>query len=98
MGTKNNPGKFDCYAHAEPDEPMFILLGRDPVAGVVVSLWAALRIALGETSPEKIAEAKACAIAMTMFAIERGKVAAVDKANRAFKRWMGLPKIPNGLG
>lgn len=20
MGTKNNPGKFDCYANAEPDE------------------------------------------------------------------------------
>ena len=32
MATKNNPGKFDCYTNAEPDEPMFILLGRDPVA------------------------------------------------------------------
>lgn len=21
MGTKNNPGNFDCYANAEPDEP-----------------------------------------------------------------------------
>jgi hypothetical protein len=21
MGTKNNPGKFDCYANAEPDSP-----------------------------------------------------------------------------
>lgn len=29
MGTKNNPGEFDCYANAAPDEPMFILLGRD---------------------------------------------------------------------
>ena len=29
MGTKNNPGKFDCYEHAKPDEPMFVLLGRD---------------------------------------------------------------------
>lgn len=29
MGTKNNPGAFDCYANAEPDEPMFVLLGRD---------------------------------------------------------------------
>lgn len=96
MGTKNNPGKFDCYAHAEPDEPMFVLLGRDPVAGVVVSLWAALRIALGETSPEKIAEAKACAIAMTMFAIERGKVAAVDKANHTFKRLTGMRQGPLG--
>ncbi|HAW11807.1 MAG TPA: aspartate decarboxylase, partial [Chloroflexi bacterium] len=30
MGTKNNPGKFDCYDDAHPDEPMFVLLGRDP--------------------------------------------------------------------
>lgn len=29
MGTKNNPGAFDCYANAEPDEPMFVLLARD---------------------------------------------------------------------
>ena len=21
MGTKNNPGKFDCYANADSDEP-----------------------------------------------------------------------------
>lgn len=31
MGTKNNPGKFDCYDAALPDEPMFVLLARDPV-------------------------------------------------------------------
>jgi hypothetical protein len=28
MGTKNVPGKFDCYANALPDEPTFVLLGR----------------------------------------------------------------------
>ena len=28
MGTKNNPGRFDCYGNAEPDEPIFVLLGR----------------------------------------------------------------------
>lgn len=43
MGTKNKPGKFDCYHSAEPDEPMFVLLGRDPLAPVLVRLWAALR-------------------------------------------------------
>lgn len=30
MGTKSNPTQFDCYANALPDEPMFILLARDP--------------------------------------------------------------------
>lgn len=29
MGTKNQPGSFDCYANAKGDEPLFVLLGRD---------------------------------------------------------------------
>lgn len=40
MGTKNNPGLFDCYANALPDEPMFILLGRDPDFARLVRKWA----------------------------------------------------------
>lgn len=40
MGTKNNPGAYDCYANAEPDEAMFVLLGRDKHAGLLVTLWA----------------------------------------------------------
>lgn len=43
MGTKRNPGQFDCYAAALDDEPMFILLGRDPLAPLLVGLWAAIR-------------------------------------------------------
>lgn len=43
MGTKNNPGKFDCYEKADPDEPMFVLLGRDPMAAHLVSIWSKLR-------------------------------------------------------
>lgn len=43
MGTKNNPGKFDCYNAAEPDEPMFTLLARDPLAGFLVSIWSSMR-------------------------------------------------------
>lgn len=41
MGTKNNPGEFDCYANAEDDEPMFVLLARDPNAPWLVREWAA---------------------------------------------------------
>lgn len=40
MGTKNRPGQFDCYANALPDEPMFILLARDPDFYRLVSEWA----------------------------------------------------------
>lgn len=44
MGTKNNPGEFDCYTAAEPDEPMFILLARDPLAAHLVSIWSKVRM------------------------------------------------------
>jgi len=43
MATKNNPGKFDCYANALRDEPMFILLARDPLAPELVEEWAVRR-------------------------------------------------------
>jgi hypothetical protein len=43
MGSKNNPGKFDCYEAAHPDEPMFVLLGRDESAPYLVRLWAEIR-------------------------------------------------------
>lgn len=44
MGTKINPGKYDCYALAEPDEPMFTLLARDRDAAMIVKMWAFFRI------------------------------------------------------
>jgi hypothetical protein len=71
MGTKNNPGPFDCYANAEPDEPMFILLGRDKHAPLLVELWAALRALNGE-SPEKVKEALDCAEAMKSWRTWKG--------------------------
>jgi hypothetical protein len=44
MGTKNNPGQFDCYAKADPDEPIFTLRANDPNASDFVAMWAALRM------------------------------------------------------
>jgi hypothetical protein len=43
VGTKENPGKFDCYAAALPDEPTFTLLARDPDFHRLVSKWARRR-------------------------------------------------------
>jgi len=63
MATKNKPGEFDCYANAEPDEPMFILLARDRMAPALVRLWAAKREFDGE-NPEKVREALRCAADM----------------------------------
>lgn len=43
MGTRNNPGRYDCYARAEDDEPLFTLLGRDPQGANLVHMWIMLR-------------------------------------------------------
>jgi hypothetical protein len=83
MGTKNNPGKFDCYEKAEPDEPLFVLLARDPSASVLVRVWADTAHAamhggftgglVMDVSDEKIAEAYACADAMEAWLAARRK-------------------------
>lgn len=72
MATKNNPGKFDCYANAAPDEPMFVLLGRDRHAPTLVRLWALLR-AKDDEDEDKLAEALTCADAMDRHRQEIGK-------------------------
>ena len=59
MGTKVNPGQFDCHARAEFDEPIFVLRANDVTAPALVELWA-------EWHPtgEKYGEARRCAAAM----------------------------------
>ena len=76
MGTKNNPGRFDCYANAEPDEPIFVLLGRDKHAPILVKLWADLRRMDGEDDA-KIFEARQCASEMIGFRDRRKRKAAL---------------------
>lgn len=77
MGTKNNPGQFDCYANAEPDEPMFVLLGRDPCAPTAVRDWADHRELLidrgqkPESDRAMVKEARECAAAMDAWRKER---------------------------
>lgn len=78
MATKNNPGKFDCYEKAEPDEPVFVLLGRDPAAAFCVTLWLALREEL-DGPGEQIDEARVCAAAMEAWAESRGKREKIER-------------------
>ena len=52
MGTKTDPGEFDCYGKAEPDEPLFTLRAKDPLAPVLVRLWCGLRAAMAETAED----------------------------------------------
>ncbi len=72
MGSKNDPGMFDCYANAEPDEPMFVLLGRDKHAPTLVWLWSVLRELDGE-NPAKIHEARECVVAMIAWLHKKDK-------------------------
>ena len=70
MATKNNPGIYDCYSKAEPDEPTFTLLARDADAPEVVEFWARCRaeaIMCGTKPKEdyqQVNEARQCASAM----------------------------------
>lgn len=43
MASKNNPGKFDCYAAAAPDEPIFTLRANDELAPYIVRIWTMIR-------------------------------------------------------
>ncbi len=72
MATKNNPGAFDCYANAHPDEPMFVLLARDKHAPCLIWLWATLR-ELDHEDPVKVAEARACVDAMLEWQANNGR-------------------------
>jgi hypothetical protein len=73
MGTKKKPDRFNDYVIAEPDEPMFILLARDPTASRVVQEWATfLEIAIMEgrnlaSDRAIVKEARECAKAMREF-------------------------------
>jgi hypothetical protein len=71
-GTKNNPGVHDCYARAEPDEPMFHLLARDKHGPALVWLWAVLRELDGE-SAEVVADARERVVSMMCWAHDHGR-------------------------
>lgn len=70
MNSKSNPSRFNCYANAENDEPMFVLLARDKHAPQLVELWAGERASEGE-DPAKVEEALKCAKAMRKWRYDR---------------------------
>ena len=57
-----------CIQLAEDDEPMFVLLARDPVAALLVRHWAELRIMYDILTCDQQNEAIACADAMEKWA------------------------------
>jgi hypothetical protein len=71
MGTKNNPGNFNCHAAAMPDEPIFVLLGRDPAAPHAIECWVEERERLGKVETDddrdRIAECRAAQAKMRIW-------------------------------
>ncbi len=74
MGTKLNPGKYDCWPKLADDEPFFILRAKDPVAPTLIRLWIALtyspealRELAAETRYDKLDEAEYCASSMEVW-------------------------------
>lgn len=82
MGTKSNPGVFDFYSSALPDEPIFILLARDESAPDIVVQWAMSRLQAvrdgtkPQTDIPMVREALNCAVDMVLWRIaKRGSAA-----------------------
>lgn len=66
----------DCCIPS-PGEPSFTLLGRDPLAPMLVDMWASLREHL-VGNPSKVARARAVSVAMRQW-LKDGKLAALDE-------------------
>lgn len=73
MGTKLNPGEFDCYSKAEPNEELFTLRAKDSDASILVKMWAFFRmqqINAGlrpESDRAQVSEAMRCATRMEIW-------------------------------
>lgn len=86
MSTKANPSPNDCYLKAEPEEPLFTLLGRDPTAPFVVIFWAKMRTLAGLSTPEHVAEAMATSEELRDWAMKLGKSDKLAAAFDAFRK------------
>jgi hypothetical protein len=73
MGTKNNPGQFDCYAKADPDEPIFTIRAKDPIGAMIVRTWAIEAGARRLADDDKLREALQCADSMEEWRAEHAQ-------------------------
>ncbi len=68
-----------------PDEPVFPLLGRDPMAGILIRLWVRLREYRGE-DPAVLEDALRIAAEAERYAMGIGKGLQVAAAVESLKR------------
>jgi hypothetical protein len=68
---RENPAS--CWNKAEPDEPIFVLLGRDPAAKIAIDAWINERIRIGKNDigDPQIVEAHAAMWGMHRYAEQR---------------------------
>ena len=93
MGTKANPGSFDCYTNAVDDEPMFVLLARDKHAPTLVWLWSLLR-ELDSEDASKVTEARDCVEDMLKWQVDHGRKT-IGIGHAALVGVMGLVRAAN---
>jgi hypothetical protein len=55
-----------CFSKAAPDEPIFVLRGKDPLAPLVVKLWAQMATSVGTYGHEENKRASAYDVAAEM--------------------------------
>jgi hypothetical protein len=69
--------KAGCMSKAFPDEPTFVLLGRDVCAPMVIRAWIEARIITGKNNREdhQITEARRMALMMEREQVEWSKLA-----------------------
>jgi hypothetical protein len=72
MWSKSKPGPFDRSTEAESEEPIFVLLGRDPVAFLLVSLWIGVHDVMGDNAPDVALDAAQCVLALEQWARTHG--------------------------
>jgi hypothetical protein len=66
VATKRDPGKFDCYAKAVADEPLFVLLARDRDAPGAVVEWSRRRLAAMQDGTRPLGDAEQVAEALKL--------------------------------
>lgn len=82
MSTKSDPGRFNCYQAAYPDETIFTILARDPAFPATVSFWKQERIRLGKNESED----------------DIDRLAAIDAEIEAARKWRSANLDPFGDG
>jgi hypothetical protein len=97
MGTKEKPGDYDCYAKLEPDEPYFLLRGKDPVAPYLTMMWTASRQGDWAGMLDLVTSMRMNRdIQARVSTDENPKLAEANSCAREMKRWFMENVCPHG--